>query len=79
MTPETYAELMELRFRGAMAAAISFSGVSPSAECWRVLRGETECTLRDMGEIMHMTGLDFEISLSPRDPVIEEGETDEKR
>lgn len=74
MTPETYAELTEMRFRGAMAAALSFSGVSPSPECWQVLRGETECTLRDMGEIMHMTGFDIEISMNARSPAINEGD-----
>jgi hypothetical protein len=54
-------DLFVISTRGLLTEAFARSNVSPG-EYWPVLRGEKEPTMRDIGEIGFVTGLQMKIS-----------------
>ncbi len=64
-TKEQFTELFALQLRGAVATAFAYSNAPISETHWKMLRGETEFTMRDIGEIGHITGFDMHLQLRP--------------
>ena len=64
MTQSEFTELWMLSLRGTVATAFSHSQAQISDEHWAMLRGEVEFTMRDIGEIGHITGFNMNLQLS---------------
>lgn len=60
---ETMADLFEIQVRGKAAESFLRSGVEPTDEHWKILNGDREITLRDIGEIGYLTGYEMEFRL----------------
>jgi hypothetical protein len=61
---ETFVELFGFQVRGTVATAFVYSGVEPTDKQWKMLRGEAEFTMRDIGEIGYDTGYKMHMQLS---------------
>lgn len=68
LNKDDYTELFELRIRGILASGFAVSNVLPNAKHWKMLRGETDITMRDIGEINHITNVSLELHLMQRPP-----------
>jgi hypothetical protein len=77
LNAEQASELFEIRCRGAMAEAFHSSGVEPTSEQWKILRGERELTLRDIAEIGFATDVKFAFSFHDIEDEKTKGEGDE--
>lgn len=63
MNVDEKTELFLMQTRGNVAAAFIYSGVSPTPEQWRYLRGEIEGTLRMIGEIGYATKMNMHLDV----------------
>ena len=57
MTKDEFTELFAMQVRGSVATAFVHSRAEICDEHWQMLRGEKEFTMRDLGEIGHLTGV----------------------
>lgn len=65
LTKDEAVVLFEVRTRGVLAAAFSCANISPG-DYWQCINGKREITMRDIGEISHLTGCEIHMQLSPR-------------
>jgi hypothetical protein len=73
-TRDEYAEMYEIRMRGAAAAMFMARRMSPG-KYWPVVKGISELTLRDIGEIGFISGYEVRIEMAPQ--VVPQVESDE--
>ena len=59
-------ELFLVQVRGTIATAFLYSSVAPDEKDWAVIRGNTDPTMRQLGEIGHRTGFNMHVQLHDR-------------
>ena len=67
LTRDDRTELFTVQVRGAIATAFAHSGVAPEIEDWAVIRGDTDPTMRQIGDIGYRTGFNMYVQLIDRD------------
>jgi hypothetical protein len=63
LTKDAFSELFEIQVRGAVAAAFVYSQTDPG-KYWPLIRGDQPLTMRDIGDIGHLTGYNPYLVLS---------------
>jgi hypothetical protein len=58
-----YSRLFEVQTQGAIATAFVYSGVSVEGKHWDMMTGVNEITMRDLGEIGFITGMNMSLNL----------------
>jgi hypothetical protein len=59
-----YSQLFQIQIQGAIATAFVFSGVPIEDNHWDMMTGSAEITMRDLGEIGFLTGVNLTLNLS---------------
>jgi hypothetical protein len=58
-----YSRLFEIQTQGAIATAFVYSGVAVEDKHWNMMTGAAEVTMRDLGEIGFITGMNMSLNL----------------
>ena len=64
ISKDAFTDLIEAQFRGQMARAFLRTGIEPEEQYLRMIRGEAEVTMRALGEVGHITGLELDIDIT---------------
>ena len=59
-------DLSEIKILGDLAGKFLARKITPTEAEWKILRGEVQPTLRDIGEMLHRLRIDGRLELTPR-------------